>query len=255
MGTSTTASSLSSSLRDLYAEESARIQRDFEANGDGRAVVARRTRLIDQIAQRLWQELVSPDLHKPSGFALVALGGFGRSMLFPHSDVDLLFLHAAPGTESALQDPIRRYSQELWDLRIKVSPSTRTLSECERFDPNNVEFAISLLDCRYLAGDVDVFDRLRHKILPKLVMRECQPLVQSLAEVTRARHAKYGNTVFHLEPNVKDGPGGLRDYNVANWLALISAVDKLQAWPDPENLLAPSTRRQFAAAFSFLTAA
>ena len=62
MGTSTTASSLSSSLRDLYVEESARIQHDFEANGDGRAVVARRTRLIDQIAQRLWQELVSPDL-------------------------------------------------------------------------------------------------------------------------------------------------------------------------------------------------
>ena len=252
MGTSITASSLSGNLRELYAEESARIQQDFEATGDGRAAVAHRTSLIEDIAHRLWQELISPELNKPTGFALVALGGFGRRLLCPHSDVDILFLHAAPGSEAGLQDSIRRFSQELWDLRIKVSPATRTLAECDRFDPNNVEFTISLLDCRYLAGDQDVFDRLHHKILPRLVMRECQPLVQSLAEVTRARHAKYGNTVFHLEPNVKDGPGGLRDYNCANWLSLISAVDKLQAWPDPDTLLAPSTRRQFDAAFDFL---
>jgi [protein-PII] uridylyltransferase len=253
MGTSITASSsLNGNLRDLYAEESARIQKDFEITGDGRAAVAHRTRLIEEIAHRLWQELVSPELKKPVGFALVALGGFGRSLLCPHSDVDILFLHAAPGSEAGLQDSIRRFSQELWDLRIKVSPATRTLAECDRFDPNNVEFTISLLDCRYLAGDQDVFDRLHDKILPRLVMRECQPLVQSLAEVTRSRHAKYGNTVFHLEPNVKDGPGGLRDYNCANWLALISAVDKLHEWPDPDALLAPSTRRQFDAAFDFL---
>jgi [protein-PII] uridylyltransferase len=252
MGTSISASSLSGNLRDLYAEESARIQQDFEATGDGRAAVAHRTRLIEDIAHRLWQELISPELNKPTGFALVALGGFGRRLLCPHSDVDILFLHASASSEAGLQDSIRRFSQELWDLRIKVSPATRTLAECDRFDPNNVEFTISLLDCRYLAGDQDVFDRLHDKILPRLVMRECQPLVQSLAEVTRARHAKYGNTVFHLEPNVKDGPGGLRDYNCANWLSLISAVDKLQAWPDPDALLAPSTRRQFDAAFDFL---
>jgi [protein-PII] uridylyltransferase len=253
MGTSITASSsLSGSLRDLYAEESSRIQKDFEVSGDGRAAVAHRTRLIEDIAHRLWQELVSTDLNKPGGFALVALGGFGRGLLCPHSDVDILFLHAGPGSEAALHDSIRRFSQALWDLRIKVSPATRTLAECDRFDPSNVEFTISLLDSRYLAGDEDLFDRLRHKVLPRLVMRECQPLVQSLAEVTRARHAKYGNTVFHLEPNVKDGPGGLRDYNCANWLSLISAVDKLQAWPDPDTLLAPTTRRQFDAAFDFL---
>ena len=73
MGTSITASSsLSGSLRDLYAEESARIHRDFEATGDGRAAVARRTRLIEDIAHRLWQELISSELQKPAGFALVA---------------------------------------------------------------------------------------------------------------------------------------------------------------------------------------
>jgi len=86
----------------------------------------------------------------------VATGGFGRGWLFPHSDIDLLFLHANGNSESEFKDSIRRFSQELWDLRLKLSPATRNLAECERLDPNNVEFAISLLDCRYLAGDRDL---------------------------------------------------------------------------------------------------
>ena len=254
MGTSMTASSsLSSGLREFYAEQSARIQQQFEATGNGRAAVAARTHLVEDVVRRLWQELISSDLGGPAGFALVALGGFGRGWLFPHSDVDILFLHANDGGE-ALRDPIRRFSQELWDLHMKVSPTTRSLAECDRFDPANVEFTISLLDARYLAGDRELFDRLRNKMIPKLVMRECQPLVQSLAEVTRTRHAKYGDTVFHLEPSVKDGPGGLRDFNVANWLALISAIDKLHDWPDPAALLPLSTRRQFDDALDFLMA-
>jgi len=254
MGTSMTASStLSNGLREFYAEQSARIQQDFESTGDGRNAVAARTRLVEEICQRLWQELIAPDLQQPNGFALVALGGFGRGWLFPHSDIDVLFLHANGGGD-AFKDAIRRFSQELWDLRMKVSPTTRTLAECDHFDPANVEFTIALLDARHVVGDREVFERLRNKVIPKLVMREAQPLVQSLAEVTRTRHAKYGNTVFHLEPNVKDGPGGLRDFNVANWLALISAIDKLHDWPDPNALLPHSARRQFDSALDFLMA-
>lgn len=244
--------SLSSDLRGLYAEESARIQQQFAATGDGRAAVQQRTKLVEAVVQRLWQQIISAEEHGPSGFALVALGGFGRGWLFPHSDVDLLFLHANGDTEPAYKDSIRRFSQELWDLRMKVSPATRTLAECDRFDGANVEFTISLLDCRYLFGDRELFNRLHDKIIPKLVMREAQSLVQSLAEVTRSRHAKYGNTVFHLEPNVKDGPGGLRDYNVACWLALISAMDKLRDWPEARTLFPLSTRKQLDSALEFL---
>jgi [protein-PII] uridylyltransferase len=166
----------------------------------------------------------------------VATGGYGRGWLFPHSDIDLLFLHARSDSENEFKDPIRRFSQELWDLRLKLSPATRNWAECERLDPNNVEFAIALLDCRFLAGDRELFTRLREKAVPRLVGRDCQSLIQNLAEITRARHHKFGNTVFHLEPNVKDGPGGLRDYNVANWLALISAMEKLKVWPDTNTL-------------------
>jgi [protein-PII] uridylyltransferase len=249
----TAASSLISELRGSLIEESARIARDFAAIGDGRAAVAQRTRLVEDILKRLWQDLVSADLTDPRDFTLVATGGFGRGWLFPFSDIDLLFLHADRRGEEAHKEQIRRFSQELWDLKLKLSPASRTLAECDRFDPNNTEFTISLLDCRYLTGDRELFARLRDKVIPKLVMREAKPLLQGLAEVTRERHGKFGQTVFHLEPNLKETPGGLRDYNVACWLALISAMGKLGDWPHASSLRAP-VRKQLDAALEFLMA-
>jgi [protein-PII] uridylyltransferase len=250
----TAASSLISELRSSLAEESARIARDFTATGDGRAAVAQRTRLIEDILKRLWRDIVSPEESGPSGFALVATGGFGRGWLFPYSDVDLLFLFSDRGGEAAHKEAVRQFSQELWDLKLRLSPVSRTLAECDRYDPNNTEFTISLLDSRYLMGDRELFMRLHGKTIPKLVMRESKPLLQGLAEVTRERHGKFGHTVFHLEPNIKETPGGLRDYNVACWLALIPAMDKLRDWPDTSSLRAP-VRKQLDAALEFLMAA
>jgi [protein-PII] uridylyltransferase len=262
----TTATSLHNELRDLYIKESTAIEQEFLLLGDGRIALARRTALVDSILQRLWNEIfvaADPSATRstlnsnssrqdgPNNFTLVATGGFGRGWLFPHSDIDLLFLHADSNSEGEFKDSIRQFSQELWDLRLKLSPATRNLAECERLDPNNVEFAISLLDCRYLAGDRELFLKLREKVVPRLVGRECQSLIQNLGEITRARHHKFANTVFHLEPNVKDGPGGLRDYNVANWLALISAMEKLKLWPDANTLLPVSSRRALDAALDF----
>ena len=248
------ASSLISELRGSLSDESARIQREFEASGDGRAAVAERTRLVEDILARLWRDIISPDQAKPANFALVATGGFGRGWLFPYSDIDLLFLFGDRAAEQAFKDSIRRFSQELWDLRLKLSPATRTLSECDRYDANNTEFTISLLDCRYLAGDPDLFRRLHDKVIPKVVMRESKALLQGLAEVTRERHAKHGMTLYHLEPNLKEAPGGLRDCNVACWLALISAMDKLHDWPDASSLRAP-VRKQLDSALDFLMSA
>src|SRR5580692_9608488 len=249
----TAASSLISELRGSLAEASARIARDFAVTGDGRAAVAQRTRLIEDILKRLWLDLVSAGDAGPRDFTLVATGGFGRGWLFPFSDIDLLFLYADRRGEEAHKEAIRRFSQELWDLKLKLSPASRTLAECDRFDANNTEFTISLLDCRYLAGDRELFGRLHDKVIPKLVMREAKPLLQGLAEVTRERHGKFGQTVFHLEPNVKETPGGLRDYNVACWLALVSAMGKLGDWPHASSLRAP-VRKQLDAALEFLMA-
>jgi [protein-PII] uridylyltransferase len=239
-------------LREFYASESVRIREDFSANGNGRAALDGRTALVDSIALRLWRQLISPDAAGPRNFALVALGGYGRRWLFPYSDIDILFLHAGGGAERDLKDRIASFSQEIWDLRLKLSPATRTLAECEKFDPNNVEFVISLLDCRYLAGDRSLFERLHNQLIPKLVARESRSIVQRLTDLTHSRYNKFGNTVFHLEPNVKDGPGGLRDYNLAHWLALIAAMEEQGAWPDEKTLLPPWLRERFDSALEFL---
>jgi len=247
-----TAVTLRTELRDLYVNESTRILQEFVSNGNGSEAIAKRTELVERVLDRLWGELISPK-GEAKNFALVALGGFGRRALFPHSDVDILFLHADRSMEDSLRDPIRSFCQELWDLRMKLGPTTRTLAECDQFDQQNVEFTISLLDCRYVAGDRELFDRLHNKVLPKFFAREGGYIVQQLAEVTRSRHAKYGNTVFHLEPNIKEAPGGLRDYNVACWMALLSAIDRERCWPDQPALLPELTRKSFGPALEFLS--
>src|ERR1043166_4924398 len=166
-----TAATLRMQLRDLYLSESTQIQRDFESTGDGKSAIAQRTALVEQILLRLWDEIISP-AGGASNFALIALGGFGRRSLFPHSDVDILFLHTDRSNEDLLRDPIRNFCQELWDLRMKLGPTTRTLAECDQFDPQNVEFTISLIDSRYVAGDRELFQRLHDRLLPRFFARE-----------------------------------------------------------------------------------
>ncbi len=243
---------LAKDLRDFYAAESARVRDEFLARRNGRAATDGRSALVDSIAQRLWKELISPTIEGPRGFALLALGGYGRRWLFPYSDIDILFLHDGSKSESERRNQIRSFSQEMWDLRLKLSPANRALGECEKFDPGNVEFVISLLDCRYLAGDRNLFQKLHDQVIPKVVSRESRAIVQKLTDLTRARYNKFGDTVFHLEPNVKDGPGGLRDYNLAVWLALIAAIEEQNAWPDEKMLLPPWLRQKFDAALDFL---
>ena len=210
-----------------------------------------RADLVDSLALRLWNAMI-PEGESAKNLALVALGGFGRRRLFPYSDIDILFLQSGAEIEPRAKSGVQDLSQQMWDLRLKLSPATRTLSECEKFDPNNVEFAISLLDCRHLAGDRAVFNRLHDQVIPKLVVRESRAIVQRLTDLTRERYNKFGNTVFHLEPNVKDGPGGLRDHNLAHWLALIAAMEETNTWPDGKTLLPPWLRPKFDAALDFL---
>ena len=241
-------------LLEYYASESARIREAFELYRDGRAAIRERTAVVDSLCLQLWRRLISPLEAGPGQFALLAIGGFGRRALFPASDIDLLFLFAEEDAEQQWRDVIRHFGQEMWDLRLRVSPATRVLAECARLDYENVEFTISLLDCRYLAGEPELFTRLRQEILPKLIVRERQPLVQRLAELSHDRHHKFGNTIFHLEPNVKEGPGGLRDYNLATWLALIATLDKPRLPRQPEAHFPATLRDESSRALDFLCA-
>ena len=204
-------------LRRLYDEGMANLRSTFNATPQapeaGTLVVHARAALIDSLVQSIWAQSPAP------GIAILAVGGYGRAELFPYSDVDLMFLLDAKVSEKFAKEPIRRINQALWDAGLRVSAMTRTLAECEKFDPENVEFTLSLFDARPLAGDPALAARLLEKSIPKLITRDRRKIAVRLLDVTRTRHSKYADTLFHLEPNLKECPGGLRDAHVCAWLA------------------------------------
>jgi len=241
-----------SELADHYAAESQKIQSAFEQSGDGAAVLRDRSALVDSLVIQLYQEHISRDSQGPRQFCLVALGGYGRRELFPHSDIDLLFLTETDSVPAEFRDGIATISRMLWDIRMRVGNSTHTLAECGKLYRDNLEFNVSLLDLRLLAGDAELFSRLKEKVVPHLVARDRQELVQNLVELTNQRHVKHGQTIFHLEPNLKESPGCLRDYHVCRWLARIDALEKDGKWTPPEQLWPERDRATVVKAFDFL---
>ena len=187
------------------------------------------------------------------------MGGYGRRELFPYSDVDLVYLLDGKVDEKDIKQPIRRMSQELWDSGIRLSPVTRRRSECEQFNPDNVEFALAMLDHRLLAGRLrrGMRERLVNVGLPKLLEKEHKGIRAGLLELTEARHAKYGNTLFHLEPSIKDCPGGLRDVHVCGWLKTLADAAagglKKGAVPNETDPIAASDHDEFQQAVEFLS--
>lgn len=238
------------SLRDFYGAESAKIRGVFEATGDGLGTVRARSALMDIVVTRLYDGLFPL---RPGDFCLVALGGYGRQVLFPHSDIDLLFLSADERIGRSHQNAVAAMVRLLWDLPLRLYRTSRTLAECSRFHPDNLEFSISLLDCRRLAGDASLFDRLRTVMLPGFVARERSDLLHHLAVVTRRRHVKHDCTIHHLEPNLKEAPGGLRDYHVASWLTLIVKLGKERRWVIPESAWPVALREEASRALEFLS--
>jgi [protein-PII] uridylyltransferase len=220
-------------IRGEYQRKMLEIRSSFELGATGRETLAARSAVTDDLVRALWREAVEQDARLGKHIALVAVGGYGRRELFPFSDIDLLFLLDSKVAEKDFKDPIRRMSQELWDCGLRVSATTRKLNECERFDPQNVEFTLALLDHRLIqeevgredAGreDAGLFERMSTEVLPKLLEREHAAIGRRLTELTVARHAKYGSTLFHLEPNIKDCPGGLRDVHVCGWLTRLKS--------------------------------
>jgi [protein-PII] uridylyltransferase len=158
---------------------------------------------------------------------LLAVGGYGRRELFPFSDVDLLLLVDRP-PEGAARSAVAEFLRILWDAGLRVSQSVRTVGECCEIHEGNLELTISLLDQRLLGGDPLRFEQLVAKF-PKFLNAHSATIAKHLCVMTRGRHAKYGDTIYHLEPNVKEHPGGLRDVHVIHWLGRLKGdrVDKL----------------------------
>ncbi|NYF80956.1 [protein-PII] uridylyltransferase [Granulicella arctica] len=235
---------LQTGMRDQYQRRMLEIRGAFEAGASGSATIAARALAIDELVQSLWRQAVGQNARLAAGIALLAVGGYGRGELFPYSDVDLLFLLDGKTAEKDVKEPIRRVSQELWDYGIRVSPTTRKASECEKFDPEVAEFTLSLLDHRLIAGDAALYERVAVQALPRLLQRENKTILWRLVEITRARHAKYGETLFHLEPNIKDCPGGLRDVHVCAWISTLREAQKQASEANSEPLLPEEEFRQ-----------
>jgi [protein-PII] uridylyltransferase len=191
-----------------------RVQDAFLASGDASTALAERTAQVDRIVLAASQALLAA---APEGLSLLAVGGYGRRHLFPYSDVDLLLLCATEKLVTGLKEPISAFLQQLWDAGLRVSQSVRTPTECLEVHDQNAELNISLLDQRYLAGDRALYGLLADG-LPRFLRGNRETLVRNLARLTRERHTKSGNTIYHLEPNVKETPGGMRDFQLVGWL-------------------------------------
>jgi [protein-PII] uridylyltransferase len=191
-------------------------------------VLAERTAQVDRLVLEAASTLLLPASR--AGIAVLAVGGYGRRHLFPYSDVDLLLLFDSERRAVAHKAEISAFLQRLWDSGMRVSHSVRTPAECAEVHDSNIELNVSLLDQRYLAGDRPLYAALADN-LPRFLQASREALVRNLAQLTRQRHSKFGNTFYHLEPNVKETPGGLRDYQLLRWLQQLHAT---QAEPAPE---------------------
>ena len=185
------------------------IREQFFRTRDAAAAIAGRTARVDELVRQRWQWM-------PAEVALIAVGGYGRNELFPYSDIDLLILTPDEKTPLAIKEPLSMFLRDLWDRGLRISQSVHTPQECNQIDGQNAELAVSLLDRRLLAGSEALFREVRD---PR------PDLGRNIVQLTRERHTRFQSTIYHLEPNVKDAPGGLRDLQVLRWLSKLGAGD------------------------------
>src|SRR5215472_9990209 len=195
-----------------------RIRKLFESGASAQETLRQLCELADSTILKVFAELQQARSNGNQGLSLLALGGYGREVLFPYSDLDLLFLFASEKIEEESRPLIGEFSRVLWDLGFRVSSAGRTIDECKKIEQDNAEFHLALLDRRFLGGDKVLYEKLDTKVLT-VAEKQARPfLLVELQRLTRERLCRYGNTIFHLEPNVKDAPGGLRDFHSTLWM-------------------------------------
>jgi len=149
---------------------------------------------------------------------LVAQGGYGRGELNPRSDIDLLFLH--PWKISPFVEVVtERLLYTLWDAGLEVGHATRSSSECIRLGESDMKVRTSLLDTRFLCGDFDLYGTFEKAVESRLVKKSLGRFIREKLAESQRRHGEYGGSVYLLEPEVKEGEGGLRDVQTARWIA------------------------------------
>jgi len=199
---------------------------------DASAYFGQRTAQVETLIRKAADEFLLPVME--GSLAIVAVGGFGRRELFPRSDIDLLLLvHRTEAAENA-KEPIGYFLRALWDAGLVPSHSVHTVDECCQIDASNIELTISLLTQRYLFGNRALYEQLTER-LPEFIRSQRRKVNSNLLQMSGQRHSRFQNTIYHLEPDGKESPGGIRDLHLIEWLGLIrgapyqDALDSVKA--------------------------
>ena len=201
-------------IRDAVAATQTRLGSRFRQGEPVTALVEARSRFVDEVLALAWRRFGLDDHERR---ALVAVGGYGRGELHPGSDIDLLIL-----TRRAMRrderEHIKGFLAFLWDIGLAVGNSARTVRECVNEARSDVTVATNLMDGRLVCGSAGLFARMREHTGPPRIWSSRRFFEAKMAE-QRARHHRFDDTGYNLEPNVKDGPGGLRDIQTIAWVA------------------------------------
>lgn len=243
-------------FKQVLAEGRAEIRRRFDASGDGRHTVRETCFLMDQMV-RLIHDFAAEKVFAPGvrtlgeAMTLVAVGGYGRAELSPHSDVDLLFLlpyKRVPYHEQMVEFILYM----LWDLGLKVGQSTRSAEECIKGAKEDLTVRTALLEMRWLWGDQELFKELQDRYRAEVMGVSGIEFIESKLAERDARHAQMGDSRYVLEPNVKEGKGGLRDLHTLFWIARdmydVAGIDELAE----AGIITAQAATRFAKAQAFL---
>ncbi|MGD0815055.1 MAG: [protein-PII] uridylyltransferase [Verrucomicrobiota bacterium] len=241
--------------------ETHRLKIVHRAGGEGRVVCQARSAIIDlllrYILEGIKQAAPPPDKTSWPAFALVATGGYGRAELNPHSDIDIMFLHetdmvaqgkARPGLRALIDGVL----YTLWDLGFKVGHSARSVEDCVRVANGDMQSKTSLIEARLITGDQGLFDRFQRNLLIKCVVGFENEYIIARLQDQATRRAKFGNSACMQEPNIKNGCGGLRDYQNLLWMAYFKHRTRTLAELKSKDMISASESKQLETAYSFL---
>ncbi len=199
--------------REALASTRARLDAEFDANVEIGELLRGRCAAVDAVCISAWRTIAC----EPAGLSLLATGGYGRGELFPHSDVDLLVLGELDAQEGA-QLALQRFFAALWDVGLEPGHAVRSVTQCVEAACADITVATALLDLRALSAEDSVLRALEVASNAPGVWPPAEFFAGKRAEL-RARHARYNDTAYNLEPNLKEGPGGLRDLHTLAWMA------------------------------------
>lgn len=210
-------------LKPLVAEAHEVAEQQLKHNGDGRKCAGGLSDFQDALI-RLIYDVTTQHIYRvqnPSSaerMAVVAQGGYGRALLAPGSDIDLLFL--LPYKQTAWGESVAEYMLYiLWDLGFKVGHATRTITQCVRLSLEDMTIRTALLDARLILGDERLFAEFQQKFRRDVLDNDARAFIEAKLAEQDARHSRTGASRYQVEPNIKDGAGGLRDLHTLHWLA------------------------------------